>query len=312
MKKIIILLLFLSFSILLTACNTNEFDTKASIKVYTRDTTSGTRDGFFSVIDFSEAKGSNNVLADGYIETASNGEMVTSIRNDEHGIGYISLSSLNSSDLKKINYNNIEPTEANVVNESYQLKRSFNYIIREDSTYLTTDIEQIIKAFVAYMNTYEGKSTIIGAGGIVDLTASDPTWNSIKDSYPICDKDNRQVIIKFGGSTSVEKVAKALSADFSIKCGNFVAEHNHTGSSDAYKFTQGSQKNESGKLDIGFASREFKDTEAGIINTFGKICDDAIVIVVNKKNTELTNIIQADIKYIYDGTKRKWSDIIIS
>ena len=44
--------------------------------------------------------------------------MVESIKNDEYGIGYISLSSLKDSGLKGLIYEGIAPTEENVLNGS--------------------------------------------------------------------------------------------------------------------------------------------------------------------------------------------------
>lgn len=66
------------------------------------------------------------------------------------------------------------------------------------------------------------------------------------------------VTLNFGGSTSVEKIAKALTQSFDEECKYFNASHNHTGSGDAFKYTQGSEKNSATKLDVGFLSRDLK------------------------------------------------------
>ena len=150
--------------------------------------------------------------------------------------------------------------------------------------------------------------TIQSKDGIVDITGDEPSWDEIKDNYPICLEDNSNITIKFGGSTSVEKIANELSREFSTKCGNFVAEHNHTGSGDAYKFTQGEGKDSSTFLHIAFASREFKITEQGAEGTYGKICVDAIVAVVNKINP-LDRVTADMLKKIYDGTYSKWEEV---
>ncbi len=316
MKKLIKLLavssLFLG-GIALASCggsssseSSNSFDTSKTIKVYTRDTTSGTRDGFFTKIGLEEAKEDNTPLVSGYVEVSSNGDMITSIKNDEYSIGYISLATLESSGLTGLTYAGVEPTEANVLNETYQLTRNFNYVTR--STYSSDKVKQIVEAFIAYLGTKDAKTTIKGKDGIVEIKNSDPTWDSIKANYPIINEDNSNVTIKFGGSTSVEKIAKALSSEFSAKCGNFKTEHNHTGSGDAYKRTQGSEKDSSDYLDIGFLSRELKSTEAAASNTAGKICTDAIVAVVNSKNTYTSTTADA-LKNIFNGTYKTWSEV---
>jgi len=304
MNKTIILLFFVLVIFGLTGCSNED----PSITIYTRDTTSGTRDGFFSTINFDDAIKDNTVLASKYVEVAGNGDMISALKNDEYGIGYISLSSLPNSTLNGLNFNNVEPSEENVINGSYALTRNFNYAIREN--FDTTKEEQIVEAFVGYMNTVEGKATIQGSDGIVEILNSDPSWNDIKNNYPVIDEDNSNITIKFGGSTSVEKVAKALSAEFSVKCGNFVAEHSHTGSGDAYKRVQGSEKDGANKIHIGFASREFKlsDTEPLAADTYGKVCTDAIVVVVNSSN-DLTNITKELLVKIYDGTISTWKEL---
>lgn len=288
---------------------TSNFDTSKTIKVYTRDTTSGTRDGFMTKIGLEDAKTDNSKLVDGFVSVASNGDMVTSIKNDEYGIGYISLSSLASNtDLKGLKFENVDPTEENVLNNTYTLTRNFNYVYRSD--YANDDkAGQIIKAFQAYLSTSDAKTIVKSNDGIVSITTSDPTWASIKSNYPICEQDNSSVTVKFGGSTSCDKVCNALTAAFKSLCGNFIPEHSHNGSGDAYKYTQGSEKDSANKLDWGWLSRELKNSEAAAEGTSGKICTDAIVAVVNSKNT-YANTNAETLKAIYEGTKTKWSQVI--
>lgn len=303
MKKIMFLFL-LGFLLVLSGCGKNEKE----IKVYTRDTSSGTRDGFFTTISFKDATSDNTPLVKGYIEVGGNGDMIRALKNDEFGIGYISLVSLGESGLKGLAVDGVSPTEENVLNGSYKLTRNFNYNIRSE---FASDVERdIVNAFVAYLSTKEAKATIKGEGGIVAINATDPSWDDIKDNYPVTKQDNSSVTIRFGGSTSVESIAKKLSSEFSTKCGNFKFEHDHTGSSDAYKRTQGSEKDSTSFLHIGFASREYKvnDNEKLASGTYGFICVDAIVAVVNDKN-DVSAITTAQLKSIYDGTITKWEDL---
>lgn len=305
MKKIFILFI-MTFLLTLVGCS-NKVKEDPSIKLYTRDVTSGTRDGFFSTINFKEAVSDNSKI-DNFVEAANNGEMINSILNDQYGIGYISLSSLENSGLKGLKLNNVDPTEENVLNGTYKLTRNFNYNTRV--TFATEEERKIIEAFVAFLSTKEAKATIIGEDGIVEIKDDDPEWENIKDNYPITKEDNSHITIKFGGSTSVEKIARKLSSEFSIKCGNFKVEHNHTGSGDAFKATQGSEKDSTNNLHVGFASRAFKLTsdEAMPEGTYGFICIDAIVAVVNKENT-LSNITSTILKSIYDGSISKWKEL---
>lgn len=305
MKKIKnILMLGCSLGLILTMGSCNK---EALIKVYTRDTTSGTREGFFEGIGFNDAKKDNSLLAKGYVEVSGNDTMISGVKQDENGIGYISLSSLKESSLKGLTYEGVVPSEENVLNGTYQLTRNFNYCIRE--SYSDVAKKEIVEAFIYYMGTIEGKSTIQEHGGIVENSNSDKSWEEIKDNYDIASKDNSKVTIVVGGSTSVKSIVSNLLNEFSAKCGNFVYEHNPTGSGDAYKRTNGSEKDGVNACDLAFASREFKnDSEPMDESLKGKMCIDAIVAVVNKSNS-INSITKDQLKKIYDGTYTKWSEV---
>lgn len=277
-----------------------------TIKIYTRDTSSGTRDGFFTGIGFSQAKEDNSVLAQGYIEVDSNGSMINSIKNDENGIGYISLSSLADSNVKGLNFEGVEPNEKNVLNNTYSLTRNFNYCIRAE--YKDAKNEAIVKAFIAYMSTIEGKATISEHGGILENSSTDISWTSVAESLTIDNEDNSNVTIYVGGSTSVNSIVKNLLTEFSAKCGNFQFSYNPTGSGDAYKRTNGSEKDGSNYCDLAFASREFSSSETMDESLKGKMCVDAIVAVVNKNNS-VSNIRKDQLVSIYKGEIMKWSEI---
>lgn len=311
MKKILKLssLLLVAFCGLV-GCSNNAFNPEAEIKLYTRDTTSGTRDGFFTGIGLSEAKEDNSFLkVEGLGTVESNGDMINSIKNDKYGIGYISMSSLEGSNLKGLIYEGVAPTEENVLNKSYTLTRNFNYIVR--SNYDNAEKEQIIEAFLAYLTTQEGKSTMQSEGGILDVKASDPTWDSIKGNYSIVTEDNSDITINFGGSTSVSKMAQALASEFSAICGNVNFSHNYHGSGDAYKKTQGDDKDSTGYLDMAFASREFKldSSEPAEDGTYGNLCIDAIVAVVNAENTCVA-VSKDQLVKMYTGVYTKWNEVI--
>jgi phosphate transport system substrate-binding protein len=282
------------------------FDTTKEIKVYTRDTNSGTRDGFMSKIGFDEAVKDNSVLVNDLVEATGNGDMMQKIQNDEYGIGYISLSTLDDSGCKGLSFENVVPSKENVINGTYGLYRDFNYCIRTDFGE-NTEVGEIVQAFVAFLSTAEAKATMLSEKGILELTGDEPTWASIKNNYPIALEDNSSYTVRFGGSTSVEDMSIALTDQFSPLCGNFIANHNHLGSGSAYKGTQG----EANDLDVGFLSREIKLTssEPAAADSYGKLCIDAIVAIVNEVNTYASTD-AATLKAIYSGEKKIWSDVI--
>lgn len=293
----------------LVSCGgSSEFDNTRNITCYTRDTTSGTRDGFFSGIGLKDAAANNAPLKEGTVTVASNGEMISSLKNDVYGIGYFSLSSLATSDLKGVTYNDVVPSEANVINGTYGLTRNFNYCVRDD--FNNSTVGQIVDAFLAYMFSTDGQLIIENEGGIVKTDAT-YSWDSVKANYPVTTQNNSSVTVRFGGSTSVQEIATALTSAFSPLCGNFVANHNHKGSGDAYKNTQGDNKDSSTGLDIGFASREFNldTTEPLSTDSYGLICVDAIVVAANKENP-IEKITDEELVDMYTGEVSTWSEIL--
>jgi phosphate transport system substrate-binding protein len=290
---------------ILASCGTSD----PSITVYTRDTTSGTRDGFMSAIGFSSAKTDNSVLASGYVEVGSNGDMINAVKSDANGIGYISFSTLAASSLKALSYAGVSASETTVLDATYGMTRNFNYLIRAD--FSSETVQEIVEAFLAFLTTQEGKATMKAEGGILTIANTNPTWASIKAEYPVTALDNSAITVKFGGSTSVEDMSIALTDEFSPLCGNFIAEHNHTGSGDSYKRTQGTDKDASDYLDVGFLSREINlsSSEPAADGTYGKMCTDAIVAVVNSDNTAISNATADILKNIYSGVTTKWSEL---
>ena len=309
MKKIILVLtLLLTLSV--AACTT-EADFDGAIKVYTRDTSSGTRDGFMNGIGFAAATKDDSVLAPGFV-VAGNAEQVSAVQTDKFAIGYVSLSTLNTTLFKGLNFEGVAPTEANVLNGTYKLARSFNVMLRDSyAVYGEVDgpkYEALSKAFLAYMQSTEGLLSILQAGGIVDVASGQP-WDTVKANHPICAQDNSLLTLKIGGSDSVEKIATDISPDFSAKCGNVKPEHNHTGSSNAFRGTNG---NASGLTDalslhVGFASREFTAQEPA--TTRVRIAIDAIVAIIHKDNP-LENVTAAQLTDIYNGTIKNWSELL--
>ena len=309
MKKLFLLLSALTLVTGLTACETSE-EFAGSIRVYTRDTSSGTRAGFMEGIGFDEAVANDAVLATGFV-IAGNLDQVNAVQTDPYAIGYVSLSTLDTNLFKGFSFEGVEPNEANVLNGTYKLARRFNWMLRDDYSVYGADAdayEQLSLAFVAYMGSSEGLASIAQSGGIVDL-ASGQSWATVKEAHPICDQDNSAYTLKIGGSDSVESLATDISPGFSANCGNVVPEHNHTGSSNAFRGTNGDASgiNDALSLHVGFASREFKTTEPA--RRIGVTATDAIVAIGHLDNP-LENVTAAQLTQIYKGEITDWSELI--
>ncbi|MFH0993461.1 MAG: substrate-binding domain-containing protein [bacterium] len=311
MKKTLLFMITLFFTTAIIACSgttttTVSFDRTSNINVYTRDTTSGTRAGFMAGIGFAEAEANDSVLVEGFIIKDNTG-ILSAMAIDEYGIGYVSLSSVNNT-VKGLKFEGVAPTEANVINDTYGLKRPFLWMTRQAGDYPTATVENIVNAFVAFLGTTDGGDIIANAGAIA--MPSSVTWDDIKADYDVCTQDNQEITVRFGGSDSIQKVAQALTAAFMPKCGNFVAEHDHTGSGDAYKRTNDPTiKDTAVGKDLAFASRWFKTTEAVSATQTGQLAWDAIVAIVHVNNP-LDNVTAAALKSIYDGSVRTWDSLL--
>ncbi|MGI6714509.1 MAG: substrate-binding domain-containing protein [Bacilli bacterium] len=306
----------------LASCGPKEevFDTSKKINRYTRDNTSGTRDGFFTALGFKAAVTDDSQIP-GAIETTGNSNMITLVNNDVYGIGYISLASLATSGLKDLKFEGVAASEAAVINGTYQLSRNFNYVTRVEAD-CSEDEWLLINGFLQFMTSKEGLGIIKAKDGIITTSISSAAaWADIlaleKNAAlkALCeDEDHAQVEMKFGGSTSVEKIASALTGAFSEQCPAFKPVHNHTGSGAAYAGTQGSEKVGVNSMHIGFLSREIKNGDGGdepaAVGSFGLICKDGIVTVVNRKNTALTNITKAVLKNIYATENITWAEVV--
>lgn len=309
MKKLFGILL-LTLAVTLSACTNAEdsFDETKNITVYTRDTTSGTRAGFMEGIGFSDAATNDSLLVQGFVIKDNTGIM-TSMTTDQFGIGYVSLSSVNNT-IKPLNFEGVEPTLANVINDTYGLKRPFMWMTRDASDYANETIEALVNAFIAFLGTTDAQD-IINNNGAIGLSATQ-SWDDIKSNHTITQQDNTGVVVRFGGSDSIQKVAEALTNSFVSKAGNFTAEHDHTGSGDAYKRTQDPAiKDISVGKDVGFSSRYFKDSEKIGVEAMnmGQLAWDAIVAIVHKDNP-ISNVTADDLKKIYEGTFETWSDLL--
>lgn len=314
MKKIIIIM-FICFSVLFvcTGCTkTEDFDSEMNIIKYSRDSESGTRDGFFTAIGYEEAKSDDSKIP-GYIKANDNANMITLVNNDKYGIGYISLASLETSSLKALKFEGVAASEEAVVDGSYKLSRNFNYITKAESD-CSHDEWLLVKGFIEFMNSKEGLAIVKSKDGILTSSLSqaksfDTILNENAELKALCENSDLTIEIKIGGSTSVEKIAQALSEAFKKVCKPFVPVHNHTGSGAAYKGTQGSEKDGINSMHIGFLSRELSSSEPAIEGTSGLLCKDGIVVVVNSANTLLENITKEQLKKIYATEKIKWSEL---
>lgn len=296
----------------LAACGSSDEGKTAGvsgdIKVYTRDSSSGTREAFEKGVDF---EGS---LTKNAIEVSSNDDMAAKVGADKNGIGYTSLSTdFEKNGVSALQYEGVTASSESVLDGSYKLQRPFMYVTRAAGDYGSDDKEQLVQAFLDFMqNSTEGMAIVKKNGGEVDESKAKP-WDELSKKYEaVLGKDNSAITITTCGSTSVEKTVKASLEAFSPMAGNFKFTMNQSGSGDAVPRVLGKEKDGPDKGDIGFASRAFKEDGSEDISKAmesGQYCIDAVVAVVNKENTDVTSLTQAQLKSIFTGETLKWEDI---
>ena len=296
----------------LAACGSSDEGKTAGvsgdIKVYTRDSSSGTREAFEKGVDF---EGS---LTKNAIEVSSNDDMAAKVGADKNGIGYTSLSTdFEKNGVSALQYEGVTASSESVLDGSYKLQRPFMYVTRAAGDYGSDDKEQLVQAFLDFMqNSTEGMAIVKKNGGEVDESKAKP-WDELSKKYEaVLGKDNSAITITTCGSTSVEKTVKASLEAFSPMAGNFKFTMNQSGSGDAVPRVLGKEKDDPNKGDIGFASRAFKEDGSEDISKAmesGQYCIDAVVAVVNKENTDVTSLTQAQLKSIFTGETLKWEDI---
>lgn len=304
MRKIFKVISLVSLILILGSCQSNQVLNKEEINVYTRDSASGSRQAFESIIEL-------EAITNESAQTSNNGDMATQVGNNENAIGYVSISTdFAANNLKKINYEGVSVSIENVNTGEYKLARPFLFVTRAKDDFISNEKKQLVLAFIDYMqNSIEGKEFILAAGGIVDISKGKP-WAEIKENHSIVNQDNSHLTIVTGGSTSVSKTLTRVISSFIPLAGNFNYQPNHTGSSDGYKRTLGDEKNGANKIDIGFVSREFKAIEDDKkAMSSGEYAKDAIVVVVNKNNKSINNLNQQQLNKIFSKEIKFWQDI---
>lgn len=305
-KKLVPLL---TLGLILTGCSSTpaqeevSSEITGSINVYTRDASSGTRGAFEEIIDFA------GELTINAIEVSGNGDMAVKVGEDTNAIGYASLTTdFAANNVKALQFEGVDATTANVVSGAYTLARPFSYVTRATGDFSSPEQEQVVLAFVAYMTqSVEGLEVVEGAGGIVSYDNA-VNWDVLKADYPIATTDLSAYTIAIGGSTSVEKAVKAALESFQALTGvEFTMDQ--TGSGDGFKRVLGEEKDGANAADIGFASREFKDTETvadGALS--GVMCKDGIALIVEANNTK-TTITKEEVYSIFTGALSAWEDV---
>ena len=262
--------------------NTSAFDTSKSLSVITREQGSGTRDAFVELTGVLVKDGDTKTDTTRTDAVTVNGTeaVITNVKGNDAAIGYISLGSLNDS-VKALKIEDVDATAENVKSGEYKISRPFNIAYKGD-------LSGVAKDFVDYILSSDGQA-VISKEGYVSVSEN-AAYAGTKPKGKIT----------VAGSSSVSPVMEKLIEAY--KQINTKAEIElQTSDSSA-----GMQSALEGTCDIGMASRELKDTETALTST--TIAKDGIAVIVNTNNTT-DNLTMDQVKAIYTGEAKVWSDI---
>ena len=256
-----------------------------AITVLSREDGSGTRGAFIELFGI-EQKDADGNKVDNTIDSAeitnSTSVMMTTVAGNKNAIGYVSLGSLDESQVKAVLIDGAQATAENVKDGTYKVSRPFNIATKGEPTGLAKD-------FIDYILSEEGQAVVEENGYV-----SEGNTGAFEGTKP-------EGKITVGGSSSVTPVMEKLKEAYTAVNPNATIEVQQSDS------TTGMTSTIDGTYDIGMASRELKDEEAAEL-TGQVIALDGIAVIVNKENT-IDELTSEDVLNIYTGATTDWSEI---
>ena len=256
-----------------------------AISVLSREDGSGTRGAFIELFGI-EQKDADGNKVDNTIDSAeitnSTSVMMTTVAGNKAAIGYVSLGSLDESQVKAVLIDGAEATAENVKSGTYKVSRPFNIATKGDPDGLAKD-------FIDFILSEEGQAVVEENGYV-----SEGNTGVFEGTKP-------EGKITVGGSSSVTPVMEKLKEAYTAVNPNATIEVQQSDS------TTGMTSTIDGTYDIGMASRELKDEEAAEL-TGQVIALDGIAVIVNKENT-IDELTSEDVLNIYTGATTDWSEI---
>ena len=267
---------------LMAASLTGCANSSKAITVVSREDGSGTRSAFVELMGVLDADKKDATVSTAEIIQSTNGVMM-SVSGNPVAIGYISLGSLNET-VKAVKVDGVEATADNVKSGKYAVARPFEICYKEDK------LDDLSKDFIAFIMSKDGQQIIADSHYIAVEATQNYTPSGKKGT------------ISLNGSTSVGPVMEKLAAKYQELNSGVTVQIQQTGSG------AGITAVTSDACNIGMSSRALKQEELAKGLTELKIADDGIVVIVNK-DSKIDNLTSEQIKKIYLGELKNWSEI---
>ncbi len=282
LKKILMAALALTVAAAsMVGCTKKESE---NITVISREEGSGTRGAFVELLKIEEKDENGNKVDRTILEAViaqGTDVVLTQVSNNKNAIGYISLGSVKDS-IKVLKINGVDATAENVKNGTYPVARPFNIATKGD-------VSEVAQDFIDFIMSKEGQAVV--GKSYISIDDNAPAYSGTKPSG--------KVVV--AGSSSVTPVMEKLKEAYAAVNPNAEIEVQMSDS------TAGMQAAIDGICDIGMASRELKDSEKEKLNGLA-IALDGIAVIVNKENS-LSDISSENVKKIYIGEIKSWSDL---
>ncbi len=307
LKKI----LSLSLSLIILLCTINGCGrVEKNISVIVREQGSGTREAFDSTVTdgthFLEERSPQGKkiynTTKKAIQQTKTGTVIYSVASDKNAIGYISLSSLGK-DVNVVKINGVMPSEESILSGDYKIRRPY-VVMTSNSQPLSERAEDFMK----YLKSDLCKEHVRSAGCIF-ITDPQKRANEGKEEIAVSAfvklsalPDGKKMVIR--GSTSLEKfinsAAKGYAELYGVKAQD-IFDIQLEGSSVGRKAVE---KDSSGNI-IGLSSA-YVDQDS--IDSFN-VCLDAIVVIVNKENKDVSDLTLAQLYGIFSGKITKFKEL---
>lgn len=285
-----------------------KFDANKQITVIARESSSGTREAFETVVSdgkttllHKNAEGKKVSATKPDAELGKTQFVITQVETDMQAIGYISLGSM-SDTVKKVKVNGVEATDENVLNGTYKIQRPFVIMTKKGlaQTELAADFSAFLKS--------DRMKSICKTEGVVFLEDGNKRANAGETPIAVGTFTPKQSVpegkITLRGSTSMELVITAAAKEYAKlynadagKIFDIQLEGSSVGRNAVLNDEEGSV--------IGLSSAAVVNDKIDSFN----ICLDAVAVIVNKKNDIVTDLTLEDLYKIYTKKITKFSEL---
>lgn len=264
------------------ACNQEK-----DILVVTREASSGTREAFDKYV---------GIAASDVVSTAeeysSTGNVREKVASTATAIGYISLASVDDS-VKKLTVEGVEATYDNVRNGSYKISRPFLLLTGNG-----VELQPAAQDFFDYCMSKTAEAAINAEKGITTSDFAERKEYAVPEAAL-----SGTVVVK--GSTSMEDMIKKLIAEYQKLGGDKVSGITFTTDFPGSGGGRTAAKEDAVGNVIGLASSAHADSGY----TEHTLCLDAVAVIVNKDNNDISDVGKDSLKAIYTGAVTKYSKI---